>query len=93
MANILSNFEGWGPTEVAYNKKKCTGLTVVCQSTDGVPLLTRLIVCYYSFIFRTLLPHLESTRELRRMKKCGRNVHEIELAHLGINKTWAKVSL
>ena len=24
MANILSNFEGWGPTEVAYKKKKCT---------------------------------------------------------------------
>ena len=23
MANILSNFEGWGPTEVAYKKKKC----------------------------------------------------------------------
>ena len=22
MANILSNFEGWGPTEVAYKKKK-----------------------------------------------------------------------
>ena len=21
MANILSNFEGWGPTEVAYKKK------------------------------------------------------------------------
>ena len=23
MANILSNFEGRGPTEVAYKKKKC----------------------------------------------------------------------
>ena len=23
MANILSNFEGWGPTEVAYKKNKC----------------------------------------------------------------------
>ena len=23
MANILSNFEGWGPTKVAYKKKKC----------------------------------------------------------------------
>ena len=22
MANILSNFEGWGPTEVAYKKKE-----------------------------------------------------------------------
>ena len=22
MANILSNFEGWGPTKVAYKKKK-----------------------------------------------------------------------
>ena len=36
MANILSNFEGWGPTEVAYIKKRSVFLNYFRLRTEGV---------------------------------------------------------
>ena len=36
MANILSNFEGRGPTEVAYNKKKGIFPNYFHLRTEGV---------------------------------------------------------
>ena len=41
MANILSNFEGWGPTEVAYKKKKCTFLYLLRRIIFVFSLLSR----------------------------------------------------
>ena len=41
MANILSNFEGWGPTEVAYKKKvySIAAITRYLQSTHTIYIL------------------------------------------------------
>ena len=36
MANILSNFEGWGPTEVAYKKKGSVFPNYFRLRTEGV---------------------------------------------------------
>ena len=47
MANILSNIEGWGPTKVAYKKKKC-----IVRSCNHYALL--IIVHIIIFVFSLL---------------------------------------
>ena len=47
MANILSNFEGWGPTEVAYKKKKC--IVRSCNHYALVIIAQNNFLCFLSF--------------------------------------------